>query len=297
LIGGGPAITSYYSQLLAPGVGLLTFNGVSMVLGIPYMFSSDRQMITIDPSGGYTRIGHPIGDKLSAYDPTKVYVTYHSFGDQEHAVFIANGTTEWYRCDPNPTPDGQITGPIWSPRATISGGFKAINSIETTPGTHQLLVGPAAAGKILNRDSNFATFQDNGAAYSSFFTMGNIVLAHAGQMAECAFIEADFIQIGTQPTVQVLFDELSATNGAVFETISNSFVSDPPKKYGPTATPATMWANRYNFGQTTPGNGGDQTPIPAWCKSMQIKVDFGNTDTVQNEMLAFTIFGALWQEK
>jgi hypothetical protein len=297
LIGGGPAITDYYSQLLAPGVGLLSFNAVAMVLGLPYMFSSDRQLITIDPSGGYTRIGHPIGDKLSAYDPTAAYVTYHSFGDQEHAIFISNGSSEWYRCDPNPAPDGQITGPVWSPRCTISGGFKAINSIETAPGTHQLLIGPTGAGKILARDSGFTTFTDNGAAYSSYFTMGNIVLAHAGQMAELGFIEADFVQVGSQPTVQVLLDELSATNGAQFETISNTFVSDPPKKYGPTATPATMWANRYYFGQTTAGNGGDQTPSSAWCKSLQIKIDFGATDTVQNELLAFTLFGALWAEK
>jgi len=127
--------------------------------------------------------------------------------------------------------------------------------------------------------------------------MGNIVLAHSGQMAECNFIQADFSQVGTQPIVSVLFDELGATNGAAFETISNTFVSDPPKLFGPTAVPKTLWMNRYYFGSTTPANGGDQTPVAAWCKSMQIKIDFGAADTVQNELLAFTINGALYQEK
>lgn len=123
------------------------------------------------------------------------------------------------------------------------------------------------------------------------------MLAHPGQMAQTDFIEADFTQVGTQPTVSVMFDELSPTNGASFEKISNEFVSDPPKMFGPTGTPKTIWMNRYYFGQTTPGNGGTQEPVPAWCKSLQLKVDFGNTDTVQNELLAFTIFGALYQEK
>jgi hypothetical protein len=94
-----------------------------------------------------------------------------------------------------------------------------------------------------------------------------------------------------------LLDEVAAVNGATFEIISNTFVSDPPKLYGPTATPNTLWMNRFYFGQTTPGNGGDTTPEPAWCKHLQLKVDFGNTDTVQNELLAFSLFGALWQEK
>lgn len=297
LIGGGPDISSYYSQLLAPGIGILTYNAVAMVLGLPYVSTADRQLVSIDPSGGFTRIGHPIGNKLTQFDPTQVYVTYHSFGDQEHAIFVSDGSSQWYRCDPNPTPDSQLTGPVWSPRATISGGFKAIASITVAPGTRKLLIGPSSAGFILGRDSTYTNFVDNTSPYSSFFTMGNIVLAHPGQMAECAFVEMDFTQIGTQPLISVLFDELSATNGADFEGISNSFVSDPPKLYGPTATPNTMWMNRYFFGQSTPENGGDQTPEPAWCKHMQLKVDFGNTDQVLNELLAFSIFGALYQEK
>lgn len=297
LIGGGPAITDYYSQPFDLDISILTFNAVTMVHGIPYLFSSDRQLVSIDPSGGITRIGHPIADKLSSYNPANVYVAYHHFGDKDHAIFISNGSSEWYRCDPNPAPDSQLTGPVWSPRATIAGGFQAIGSVVTSPGTRQLLIGPTAAGKILNRDSDFATFVDNTSPYSSFFTMGNIVVAHPGQMAELAFVEMDFMQIGTQPTVSVLLDELSATNGAAFEKISNTFVSDPPKLYGPVATPDSLWMNRYYFGETTPDNGGDQTPEPAWCKHLQIKVDFGNTDTVQNELLAFSLFGALYQEK
>jgi hypothetical protein len=295
VIAGGPAIADFYSQLLAPGVGLLSWNAVTMMLGLPYLFSSDRQFITIDPSGGFTRIGHPIGDKLVAYDPSLAYVTYHSYGDREHALFVANGSSEWYRCDPNPTPDSQLTGPIWSPKAVIAAGFKAVMSIETSPGVKQLLIGPPAAGYILARDSNFTVFADNASTYDSYLTMGNIVLAHPGQMAELAFVECDFTQVGSQPTVLVLLDELSATNGAAFESISNEFISDPPEMYGPTATPKTLWMNRYYFGQTSPGNPNNE-PIPAWCKFLQLRINFGN-DTAQNELQAFSIFGALYQER
>ncbi len=297
ILAGGPAIADYYSQLVGPGFGIDSQNAVALIAGLPYVFTSDRQFITIDPGGGFTRIGHPIGDKLVSYDPSSVYVTWHSYGDLDHAVYISNGSTEWYRCDPNPTPDSQLTGPVWSPRATIAGGFKAMQSIVVSAGNRKMLIGPSSAGYILARDSTFTTFTDASSAYSSYFTMGNIVLAHPGQMAETAFIEADFSKVGSQPSVFVLFDELGAYNGAAFENISNEYVSDPPKLYGPGNTPDTIWMNRYYFGQTTPDNGGDETPTPAWCKFLQLKVDFGNTDTVQNEMLAFTIFGALYQEK
>ena len=296
LIGGGPAITDYYSQPLDLDIGVLSYNAIAMVHGIPHMFSSDRELVSIDPGGGITRIGHPIADKISSFNPADVYLVHHHYGDADHVLFISDGSSQWYRCDPNPTPDSQLTGPVWSPRATISGGFQAIASIVTAPGVRQLLIGPARAGYILARDSSYTTFVDNVSPYESYFTMGNIVLAHPGQMAELAFVEMDFTQLGTQPVVSVLFDELGATNGAAFEKISNSFVSDPPKLYGPTAVPDTLWMNRYYFGQTETAEG-EQEPITAWCKHMQIMVDFGNTDEVENELLAFTIFGALFQEK
>jgi hypothetical protein len=255
LLGGGPAIADFYSQLLAPGVGLLSWNAVTMMLGLPYLYTSDHQFVTIDPSGGFTRIGHPIGDTLALYNPADVYVAFHSYGDADHALFVANGASEWYRCDPNPAPDAQITGPIWSPRATISTQLcQAVQEVETSPGVKQLLIGPAGAGYILARDSTFETFADAGSPYEAYFTVGNVVLAHPGQMAECAFIECDFTQIGSQPSVFVLFDELAPSLAVGFEEISGTFVSDPPKLYGPTGTPSTLWMNRYYFGQNITTN-------------------------------------------
>ena len=303
LIGGGPAITTYYSQLLVDGLGLLSWNALTLMLGVPYIFASDHQLIGIEPGQGIIRVGHPIGDLLTAFNPASVYLVYHSYGDLDHALYIGDGESQWYRCDTNLAPDSQSVGPVWSPKTTISGGIGAIASVETSPGLRQLLISSTGAGNILTRDSTYSIFSDGGAvgtgaggsAYSAFFTVGNIVLATAGQMAEMGFICGDFIKIGSLPTVSVLFDELSATNGAAFESISGNFVSDPPKLYGPTAVPATMYSNRYYFSQTTPGNTGN-VPSPAWCKHFQMKIDYGNVDVVQNEMLAFTVWGSLWTE-
>lgn len=295
VIAGGPALTDYVPSLLVPGLGLLSWNAVTVIGGVPYLFTADRQFLSVDPTSGVTRIGHPIGDKLAQFDPSQTYVTYHSFGDLDHALFISDGSTQWYRCDPNPTPDGKYTGPVWSPRATVSGGLKAIQSIVTSAGVTQLLIGPPAAGKILARDSTFASFVDNTTAYDANFIIGNVTLAHPGQMAQMEFMELDFNQIGTQPVVSILFDEIAPSVTVPFEVISTSIVTDPPKLYGKTGTPQTLWMNRYYFGQTIPGNA-ENEPQPAWCKSFQLMVDFGNTDTIQNELFAFTCYAALWAE-
>jgi len=149
-----------------------------------------------------------------------------------------------------------------------------------------------SANTVLARDSQYTVFSDNNTAYPAFFTMGSMVLAHQGQMAELGFIAMDFKKTGTQPTVSVLFDELFATTNTPFEKISDYIVTDPPKKFGQNQS-QTMFMNRYYFSQTVDG----AEPQPAWCRSMQVKVDFGNTDTVQNEILTATVFGSIYHER
>ena len=59
LIGGGPAISTYYSQLLVDGLGLLSWNALTLMAGIPYIFAADRQLLGIEPGTGIVRAGHP----------------------------------------------------------------------------------------------------------------------------------------------------------------------------------------------------------------------------------------------
>lgn len=296
LIAGGPSSATLFSQIAIPGIGLLSYNFLAVNSGVIYLYTSDRQVLSLEPSAGVLKVGKPIGNVVSAFDPTSGYMAFLNSGDLDSALFVSDGVGNWYRCNPNPAPDGSITGPVWSPKASIAGALGAIASVETSPGVHQLLIGTTAQGSpptstILARDSNFAIFTDNGDAYEAFFTIGQIVLANPGQKAECAFVTADYAKVGTQPQVSWLGDEISATNGAAFANISGYLVGDPPSLLG-TGQPDTLFSTRYYFKQTVAGG----EPPPIYCRHMQVKVDFGQ-DTVKNEMLSFTIFGAILQEK
>ena|SRR5690348_12709301 len=121
--------------------------------------------------------------------------------------------------------------------------------------------------------------RDDGVPYPSHFTMGSIILAQPGQIAELAFQTMDFKAVGSQPTPSFLTDEISGTF-----TVLPSFVPDPPQL----PPSQSLYANRYYF---------SQTKAPVWCRHMQLKIDYGSTDTVQNELLTLTIFGAHWQER
>lgn len=274
---GGPSILTFYSQPLVPGVGLLSWNALDQEGGQIYMFTADGQFVTFDPSTGVTRTGFPISDQIAGWNPANVYVTVHESGN-DNAIYVADGSTGWYRVNPTQVPDG---GAVWSPKAVITGGCKAVQSIEISRGVHRLLVGGAGSNQpILKRD--LTVFSDNGSAYSAFFILGSLVLAHHGQLAEMGFVAADFTRVGTSPTVSFLLDEIAGT----FTTFPQ-VVSDPPQLYGLTSAPATLFSNRHYF---------NATRQPAWCRHLQIKVDFGAADTVQNELLALTIFGASTQE-
>jgi hypothetical protein len=63
-------------------------------------------------------------------------------------------------------------------------------------------------------------------------------------------------------------------------------------KFGTTLNPNSVYANRYYFLQPINGT----NPQAACCRYMLVKVDYGATDTVQNECLSLTIFGKHWSE-
>ncbi len=298
IIGGGPSIAAYTSALLAPGYGLLSWNMLAQNGGQIFFYTADKRLMSFDPAGSLSEVGYPIGDQLSAnFTPTNGYVAWHVNGSNDQALYIADGSSAWYRGNTSLSPDQGITGGIcWSPKATINGGaFRAINSVETAPGVRQLLIGQSGAGKVMQRDSSFTTFTDLGSSYEAYATIGGIVLCNPGQMAELDFICGEFIQVGTSPKVLIRLDEISGA----FEDLSG-YVSgttgvppqDPPLVYGFISTPASIWANRYYFAQSI----GGAVPEPTAARFIFIKVDFGSADTVQNEALTTTIFGKYHQE-
>lgn len=403
---GVSGITVFYTAPFLTGIGMLSRFAADVNGTTIYMLTTDGQLLSLDPQSGVSEIGFPIGTpniaypndpSLATFNPATAYITWHVGGSKDKALFAADGATGWFRCNTSQAPEG---GFVWSPKANINGGCQAVQSIETSPGIHQLLIGPASSGQlttpiitgsagvplgsvppgtyylvitgvdlggnqttvsnqipigiggrthgaqifytsdprstsyrvwfgttagaqtsyfttssptsfIFNTTSgastgvlpttnttvvgggqilyrNLSTSTDSGITYPANFTMGSMVLAYPGQMAELAFVTCDYNKIGTSPLLSVLMDEISGS----FSSLSGYVHQDPPAIYGVTTAPLTLYANRYDFAQSVDGG----LPPPVYCRHLQILVDFGSTDGVQNELLSLTLYGAHYSE-
>lgn len=267
IAGKGTAASPLFPTPYVQGTGLLSYNALTVNGTIIYLFTSDGQLIALDPSAGQSQVGFPIGDQLQNWNPANVYVTWHVSGTQDQAVYISDGATGWFRLITAPAPE---SGLVWAPFAAITGGCKAVQSVEVSPGLHRLLVGPTVSGPILRRDTT--TWADNGTNYTAFVTIGSIVLAQPGQIAELDFITTDSLAIGSRPLISVLIDEIAGT----FEQMP-LYVADPPQLLPSTS----LYAQRFYF---------SQTQDPAICRHLQINIAWP-AENFQNEMLSLTIFG------
>jgi hypothetical protein len=369
-ITGGPSFSTLAPSVYVPGLGISSYNALAQQKGLIYVVSSDKVLLSLDPNQGISETGSPIGDIIQSLDPSAVYLTFLSEGSDDRALFLGDGSTGWYRCNPNPSPDVSISGPLWSPKANIVGGAKAVAALQVAEGQNALVMGATTSGQpILVRDSTFTTFTDNGSSYPSYYIFGSIVLAYPGQIAQIGFITCDFIKTGSSPKLAVMLDEITdsvfsisaaaksgqnttytytvtsgpaaqtdmivtitgmadAGNNGTFEIIStgvntftvvnangvnrtgqtgtstrfidlSAYVSgmtglppqESPSIYGLVSSPASLYSNRYYMEQSVNG-----FAPPSYCRHLQIRVDYGSTDTVQNEILTQTIFGAHYNE-
>lgn len=275
--GSGTNSSPFIATPFIQGIGLRSYNAFDVNGSVVYMFTSDNQMISIDPSSGVSEIGFPIGDLLSntaTWNPANVYVTWHVSGSKDKAMYLSNGAGIYYRLSPTSAPE---SGLIWSPLGTISGltVSGALQSVETSPGVHQLLLS-STNGPIYKRD--LTVFSDGGNTYTAYATVGSIVLAQAGQVAEVAFVTTDSMAIGSHPTIGVLIDEISGS----FESLTNR-VNDPPKL----AASSTVYGDRFYL---------NQTQLPAICRHIMVKISWPS-EAAQNELLGYCFFGAYHQEK
>lgn len=281
VIGGGPLTSSFYSVTICPGIGLLNYNACDVYAGEIFFFSSDSQFMVMSPSLQLSSIGFPIGDKLAMWDASQAQIAVQQAGT-DNGIMVSDGSTGWYRCNPRQVPGG-YTGPepIWSPFAAITNGAMMVQSVEISPGVKKLLVGnPSGGFKILKRD--LTVFSDDGVGYPASFEMGNIVLAHPGQLAILKFIECDFSGHAFKPTMSFLLNEISGS----FITFSSDPQFDPPSLYGTTVVPGSYSPNRYYFAGVY---------NVARCRHLRIKCDYGS-GTNGDEMYNLTIFGRLMVE-
>ena len=274
ITGNGTANMPLFPLPYLPGKGISSYNAVAINGTLAYIFTTTSTVMVVDPNGGFWDLGFPIGDQFtkSNWSPASAYLTWHESGE-DVALYVADGSTGWFRGNPTPSPE---SGQTWSPFVTIVNGVKAIASIEVLPGTKKLLLGSPTSGPILARD--LTTFADNSSTYTAFFTVGSLVLAQPGQLAELSFITTDAKAIGTRPAISVLLDEISGT----FDPL-NEFEDDPPKL----APSLTTYAQRFYL------QAGDN---PALCRHLQIRCDWPS-ENAANELLSMTLFGGFIAEK
>jgi hypothetical protein len=274
--GKGTATEPFYMLPFLKGLGLLSYDAFSVNGTIAHLMNNARKQMSLDPGAGLVETGYPIGDKFkSSYDPAHTYCTWHEESSEDTGLFVADGSTGWYRFAPVTPPE---TGALWNPKAVIAAGCKAVQSVETSPGTRNLLIGPAdgTTGHILKRDSSVN--KDDATTFAGYGTIGSLVMAKPGEMAQIDFLTLDSIKVGTQWTVGLLLDEISGG----FESLAPSR-QDPPLL--PKST--TLYGDRYYC---------QQNQSPTYCRHMQVKFSFPAEDAA-NELLSFTIFGEVLQEK
>ena len=274
----GTNLSNFDPTKILIGHGLRSWNALDVDGSTMYAYLADREFVSINPSTGSMEMGFPIGDVLEVFNPTQAYVSRHVSGSQDNAVFVADGSTGWYRCNPNQV-GASLSGeqsPVWSPKANITNGCGAIASVETSPGVHQLLVGQTAPGVVLTRD--ITQFQDNGTGYTWSATIGSIVLTTAGTLAETESFTTEMVAVGQTASVAVLLDEIAGT----FEPLPQG-VNDPPQL----PTSESVYSNRYYLSQ------GTEPPI---CRHLQVQLS-GVAANTKDELLSLMIRGVLVPEQ
>jgi hypothetical protein len=273
-------------------VGILSYDEGEVIGSTFYMFTSTGKFVSFDPSAGYVEQGFPIGDQFAKvttggisqalYSPGSGFVTWHEAGSGDTAIYVADGAVGWFRLSPIASPE---SGYVWSPRRAIVGGTSAVQSVETSPGVFQLLIGPAASGPILYRDLTVNTDWASGAAvaYPSWDVRGNVVLCESGEIAEIAHIGLKSTAYGgTRPKVSLLLGEIAATATVPFDELEITG-TDPPEL----EESQTLYSDRYVALQNS---------ITPKCDNFQLKIDYG-TQATADELLKFSIYGAKHAER
>ena len=261
---------------------LLNYDAFALFLTTPYLLTGHRMVNALDPSAGIIEASFPIADQIAALDPKTAYVTFHSGPSGETALYVADGAALWYRMAPTSAPEHGLN---WNPPAILPRGTSAVQSVETEPGTMSLLIGPPppSGGPILQRDTTKNT--DQLITYPAFADIGNIVLAHTGQLAGLAWITLESEAVGTPTKLSVMLDETKEKAGSK----SAQFTPIPRTRQDPPNLPPsdTIYSNRHSLLQ-------DQKPV--WCKSLKLRLEWPAEDAA-NELDTYAIFGQVWAEQ
>jgi hypothetical protein len=300
---GGPSTSTFFSQNMLKGIGLLNYNSWDRVGGEIFFFSPDLQLWALNPSLQVARIGFPIADQFleQPFNQAGAFsITAHENGT-DNGIYVAGGGGGYFRLNPHQVGAdiGGENAACWSPYATLGnnaavGVMKSMYlNISGVTARYLMMGGPGTGTAIVCRcagppsglNAGNPIFSDSGGAYSSFFEIGAITMVFPGQRAAVKFIEFDFMPSGTAPIVSYAMDDPGEPPSWV--TLTN-FVYDPPVKYAGTAIAPPYFPNRYYLSQNA---------AVAIGRRIRLKVDFGASDTVRNELISFSIWGKKYVEQ
>ena len=286
--------TSYYNNVNVSGYNCVCIQGTTMfVLETNLKLSSIAIQFPFNPNTGYTEIGFPIGDQLrkvttggikaSLYSSATAFLSWNNESTDENALYVADGAVGWFRMSAVSPPE---SGLMWHPRRAIVGGTSAVQSVETTPGQTQLLIGPPAGteGPILCRDDSGEVYSDNGTGYPSFDVKGVTQLCTTGQWAETVHISAKSAAVGKRPIVSVLLGEIQPSVKRPYRALKLDDKSNDPAR---TPKSQSVYSDRYVL---------KQSGINTLSDSLLTKFDYG-TQTVADELLDWGIYAREHDER
>jgi hypothetical protein len=286
--------TSYYGNVNVTGYNCVTIQGTTMyVLEANLRVSAIAIQYPFNPNTGYTEIGFPIGDQFrkvttgdisqALYSSATAFLSWNNQSTEENALYVADGAVGWFRMSEVSPPE---SGLMWHPRRAIVGGTSAVQSIETSPGITQLLIGPPAGtpGPILCRDDSGTVFDDDGTAYPSWDAKGVNILCSTGQWAEVVHISAKSAPLGKRPIVSVLMNEIAPSAQRPYRPLRLDDKSNDPAR---TPRSRSVFSDRYVLKQSGVNTLGD-------C--LLTKFDYG-TQAVADELLDWGIYARVHEER
>lgn len=288
--------TTYYDKVFLAGYDALDTLGNSH-----YLMESNLKVSQIaveypfNPQSGYTEIGFPIGDQFqkvttggissSLYTGAGTFISWNIANTTDTGLYVADGNVGWFRMSNAAPPE---SGLIWSPRAAILDGTSAVQSVETSPGVFQVLIGPpSGGGRIRVRSTGNVTHVDQHAIapggiepifipYPAWDVKGVTLLCSTGQVSDVAWIATKSALQGARPTIGILMNEIAPSTSFPFMVLQRT--AQDPADLPPTET---VYSDQYSCMQNGSAPKGD---------AISIKYDYGTQDAA-DELLDFQIYG------
>jgi len=278
---GGPQTVAFYPEKILSKFGALSPNCVQQDGDMLFVYSSQKQLTVLSGAGrselgaggsGVSPVGNLLADgtatlsvTASAWSPTASYLAIHKQG-QDSGIYLSNGVESIIRYGVNVGNFSPVRQPFVN-GAAVAG---AIQSVETSAGQYSLLFGPTTTHDYIYARS-LTTFADNGHAYPSNAVIGNIVVTEPGQaLAPLHFITAYLYNAGSVPAVGFVPNDITPAAFTNLPTVQN----DPAFLAAPLNLISKRWPVMMNQGA-----------MPILLRHLQVKMDFGATDTVKNELI------------